>query len=163
MRYADGPTVEVDVHVAAPPARVWTLVSDINLPGRFSDEFVDGEWVDRTSPAVGARFKGRNWHPQIGTWETTSVVIDYQPERVFAWSVSDADTPAATWRFELAPEGDGTRLRQWAQLGPGPSGISYEIELSPDREEEIVERRLGEHRVNMERVVNGIKELAESD
>jgi hypothetical protein len=39
--------------------------------------------------------------------------------------------------------------------------LNYAIEAMPDKEDRIVERRLAEHRVNMERVVAGIKELAE--
>lgn len=38
LRYAEGPTVEVDVLVHAPPATLWALVSDITLPLRFSGE-----------------------------------------------------------------------------------------------------------------------------
>ena len=36
---APGPGVTVEIDIAAPPARVWELVSDINVPSRFSPEF----------------------------------------------------------------------------------------------------------------------------
>jgi len=39
VRYEDGPTVEVEVLIDAPIETVWALVTDINLPSRFSDEF----------------------------------------------------------------------------------------------------------------------------
>jgi uncharacterized protein YndB with AHSA1/START domain len=163
MRYADGPTVEVDVYVDAPPSRVWPLVSDIDLPSRFSEEFQGGGWLDDArGAAVGARFKGRNRHEAAGEWETTSIVVACDPERVFAWAVGDPDHPSATWRFELRPEGVGTRLTQHATLGPGPSGLSAVIERMPDREERIIERRLDEHRTNMLRTIEGIKTLAEA-
>jgi uncharacterized protein YndB with AHSA1/START domain len=162
MRYADGPSVEAEVHVDASPARVWELVSDIELPSRFSDEFQGGTWLDDAlGPAPGARFRGRNRHPAIGEWETTSVVVTCEPEVTFAWAVGEADHPSASWRFELAAEGDGTRLRQKAVLGPGPSGLSHAIEQRPDKEERIIERRLEEHRANMQRTLDGIKALAE--
>jgi uncharacterized protein YndB with AHSA1/START domain len=162
MRYADGPTVQLDVFVDAPPARVWPLVSDIDLPSRFSEEFQGGSWLDDGGPAVGARFKGRNRHEAAGEWETTSVVVECVPERAFAWAVGDPERPSATWGFELSREGEGTRLRQHATLGPGPSGLSAVIERMPDREERIIERRLDEHRANMQRTLEGIKALAES-
>jgi uncharacterized protein YndB with AHSA1/START domain len=163
MRYADGPSVEVEVHVDAPPARVWELVSDIDLPARFSEEFQGAEWIeDAAGPALGARFQGTNRHPAIGEWQTTSVLVALESERVFAWAVGDADNPSSSWRFELEPDGDGTRLRQSCVLGPGPSGLSRAIEQRPDKEERIIERRTDEHRVNMQRVVDGIKQLAES-
>ena len=163
MRYGDGPTVEVEIEIAAPVERVWDLVSDIDLPGRFSEEFQGAVWLDGASgPTVGARFKGRNHHPAIGEWETVSFVTACDPPRVFGWVVNDASNPASQWRFELESEGAGTRLRQWACLGPGPSGTSYEIELAPDQEDAIIERRLGEHQRNMQRVVEGVKRLAEA-
>jgi uncharacterized protein YndB with AHSA1/START domain len=164
MRYADGPSVEVEVHIAAPPARVWMLVSDIDLPARFSEEFQGAEWLDDAAgPAAGARFRGTNRHPAIGEWQTTCTLVGYEPERVFAWAVQDPDNPSASWRFELDGDGDATRLRYSCVLGPGPSGLSYAIEQRPDKEERIIERRQDEHRANMQRVVDGIKALAEGE
>lgn len=162
-RYADGPSAEVDLVVDAPVAKVWELVSDVNLPGRFSSEFRSAEWLDgAVAPAVGARFRGRNVHPQIGEWHTTSIITDLEPGRRIAWAVNDVDNPGSWWCFEVEPIADGTLLRQRVRLGPGPSGISYEIQLDPEHEEQIVERRLGEHRTNMQRNLEGIKALAES-
>src|SRR3954453_21365748 len=116
MRYADGPTVEVDVFVAASPERVWELVADIGLPARFSSELQEATWVE-----AGVCFVGRNFHPAMGEWETTSYVSRYEPMRAFAWAVSDPDDPSSSWWFELASEGDGVRLRQGMRMGPAPS------------------------------------------
>ena len=54
-----------EVDIAAPPPSVWPLVTDINLPARFSNEFVGAEWderrarrrrhVPRAQPAPGRR------------------------------------------------------------------------------------------------------------
>jgi hypothetical protein len=163
VRYADGPTVEVAVEIGAAPGQVWALVSDINLPARFSNEFQGAEWQDGvTEPAVGARFTGRNQHPAIGTWQTDPLVIECEPGRVFAYVVGDPDRPSATWRYELEDAAGGcTRLRYSARMGPGPSGLTPAIEARPDREERIVERRLEEWRTNMQATVDGIKALAE--
>ncbi len=67
----------------------------------------------------------------------------------------------ATWRFEIEPTGTGCVLRQSAQMGPGPSGLTPAIEARPDKEELIIERRLDEWRANMRATVDGIKHLAE--
>jgi len=77
------------------------------------------------------------------------------------------DQPAASWLFSLEPvvaaDGSGaTRLRQWAQLGPGESGISELIAQMPDKESRILHRRLAEHNANMLATLTGIKELAEA-
>jgi polyketide cyclase/dehydrase/lipid transport protein len=156
VRYADGPTVEVETHVAAPPSVVWSLVSDITTPVRFSAELQDARWIDDT------RFVGCSAHPAIGTWETTCTVVAREPEREFGWVVGDPDHPSAAWRFTLEPDGGGTVLRQWMRMGPAPSGLNLAITARPDKEERIVARRLEEHRGNMQTTVDGIRELAEA-
>jgi Polyketide cyclase / dehydrase and lipid transport len=163
LRLSDCPTAEASVVVIAAPGAVWPLVSDIQLPARFSSEFQGGEWLGgATGPALGARFSGRNYHPARGEWESESTICEYEPERRLGWSVGDPERPAARWRFVLEPEATGTRLVQWVQLGPGPSGISDLIEAMPDKESRILRRRLAEHRANMEATIAGIKALAES-
>ena len=158
MRYADGPTVEVEVHIDAPPSAVWPVVSDITTPARFSEELQETRWLDEER----TRFAGRNRHSAIGEWETTCIVVADEPERTFAWAVGDAANPSASWRFSLEPAGDGTVLRQWMQIGPAPSGLSPAIEAMPDKEERIIARRLEEHRANMQRTVDGVKALVEA-
>lgn len=156
MKYAEGPTTEVDVFVDAPPERVWALVSDITVPARFSAELQSAEWIDDT------HFRGRNRHDAIGEWETTSEVVR-RDGSVFEWAVGGADSASASWRFTVAPEGAGTRLSQWMRIGPAPSGLSPAIEAMPDKEERIIERRLAEHRANMQATIDGIRDLAESE
>jgi len=166
MRFADRPAVEVDVHVDAPPERLWPLVVDIDLPAQFSSELQGAEWLPGASdpgPAVGASFRGRNTHPARGGWETVSVVTACEEPRLFAWAVGDPATPSASWAFELTPEPGGTRLRQRAELGPGPSGLTRIIESMPDKEELIIARRLEEHQTNMKATLEGMKALAEGD
>ena len=161
MRYSETPTAEVEILVHAPAHRLWMLISDIDLPARFSSEFQGAEWLD-AGPAVGARFKGRNAHGAVGAWETTCVVTKYEVDSVFEWAVGDADHASAKWRFELEPSGDGILLRQWCQIGPAPSGLTPAILAMPDKEERIVGRRLDEHRANMQATVEGIKQIAET-
>jgi uncharacterized protein YndB with AHSA1/START domain len=160
MRYEEGPTTEVDVLIAAPIDRVWQLVSDIDLPSRFSNEFLGARWLDEEI-GVGARFVGRNQHQALGEWETTSFVNRYEPPRAFGWDVTDADHPSASWSFELEPEPGGVRLRQRARIGPAPSGLSIAINAMPDKEERIIARRLQEFERNMTATLEGIKQLAE--
>ena len=160
MRYADGPTAEVELFVDAPVERVWELVCDVNLPGRFSDEFKGAAWID-SGPALGARFVGRNEHPALGSWETTSWVTLYEPCRAFGWAVSDPANPSATWWFKLDDVRGRVRLQQGGRMGPAPSGLSIAIAAMPDKEDRIVARRLQEWTRGMEATVAGIKALAE--
>ena len=162
VKYADGPTMEVEVEVGVSAAVIWPLISDIDMPARFSEEFQGAEWIDGVGPAIGSRFRGRNRHPVVGEWTTECTVVDYEPERAFGWVVGDVDNVLASWRFDLEQDGERTRLRMSARMGPGPSGITAAIEARPDREDDIVERRLDEWRSNMTATVEGIKASVDS-
>jgi uncharacterized protein YndB with AHSA1/START domain len=162
VRYEDGPTAEVEVLIDAPVERVWSLVTDINLPARFSSEFRGADWLD-DPPGVGARFVGRNWHKAMGEWTTTCIVDRYEPMRSFGWCVTDIENPSSTWWFELHPEHGGVRLRQGTRMGPAPSGLNIAITAMPEKEERIVARRLEEFEANMRATLEGIKQLAEQE
>ena len=163
MRYADGPTAEGRVHVAAPPERLWPLVSDIHLVASLSTEVQEVAWLDDgDAPAPGRTFRGRNRHPAVGEWTVTCHVVECDPPRAFGWAVGDPDHPAARWRFELVPDGAGTTLRQWARMGPAPSGLTPAIERAPDMEERIVAGRLREWQAAIDANLAALKELAES-
>ena len=161
MRMQDGPTVEVEISVEAAPVRVWELAGDLALMGEWSPEYQGGDWLDGAAgPAVGARFKGRNRRGDRA-WESESTVIESVPGQVLAWAVSDPGNAAATWRFDLQSEGNGTRVRQHVRLGPGPSGLTARIAEVPDREEDIVAARCAEIRRNMQATLEGLKAAAE--
>ncbi len=161
MKYADAPTASVETTVAAAPDVVWALVSDITTPTRFSPELQGAEWTG-DERGLGATFHGHNKHAAVGEWTTPNTITDYAEGSVFEWTVGDLANKTARWRFELEPAGDGTRLRFSAEMGPGPSGLTFVIEKMPDREEEIVVNRLQEWTANMQSTVDGIKELAEA-
>ena len=163
--YADTPVVTAQIDIEAPPERVWPLVSDIFLMPGLSGELQEVAWLDGvTGPAVGGRFAGRNANPALGSWETVSTVIECDEPRCFAWVVGDPARPSTTWRFSLRPDGPdgaGTTLEQWMQMGPARSGLSLAIDAMPDKEAKIVFVRLGELEGGMKRNLAGIKELAE--
>lgn len=162
MRYVDTPTAEAEIYVDAPPAVVWKLVTDIALMAELSPELQEACWIaGARGPAVGHRFVGRNFRKHVGEWETTSIVVDCEPERVFAWAVQDVAAPSAIWRFTLRQAGTGTALSQWVQIGPGWSGLSFAIDRMPEMEEWIVAARLREFRAGMEANLASFKQLAE--
>ncbi|MEE1565360.1 MAG: nitroreductase family protein, partial [Acidimicrobiales bacterium] len=159
--HADGAGITVEVDVDAKPADLWPFVSDIDLPARFSDEFQGAEWID-DEPAVGSRFLGRNRRDDLGEWEVTCTIVDYEHERVFAWHAGDPDNPAAQWRFEVLPLLGGTRLRFSMVLGPGTSGLTLAIDAMPDKEAAIIANRQKGQIANMRRTAEGIRDLAEA-
>ena len=160
--YADCPSVAAEIYIEAPPERVWGMVSDIFLMPELSAELQEVAWLDGvTDPAAGHRFTGRSAHPAMGEWETVSTVVQCDPPRCFAWVVGDPAHPSATWRFTLKPDGDGTLLEQWYQMGPARSGLNIAIDAMPEKEQKIVFVRLREHETGMKHNLDAIKERAE--
>jgi len=161
LRFTDGPGLFVEVDVAAAPSDIWPFVTDLDTPAAFSEEFVGAEWQD-DARGVGAVFIGRNHHPAVGEWTIPCFVEVCDEPRLFGWCTSDPDDPGARWRFDLEPLGGQTRLRFIYELGPGPSGTTAALAANPGKEARVLARRLGEVRANMQRTVEGIKQLAEA-
>ena len=150
--------VVVSAPIAASAARVWDLVSDVNLPARFSAELVRAEWEG--TPGVGSTIRGyMNLNGR--EWDTESVVIDWRPNEGFMWSVYGPDDPIAEWGFRITPLGSGVLLVMHAQLGSARSGLTAAIEARPDKRDEIIASRMATWRSNMTATVNGVKVLAE--
>ena len=161
-RYADTPTVEASTWIDADPARVWSLVSDIELMPTLSNELQSVQWEQGCGgPSVGARFVGYSEHEAFGQWSTTSHVVSCDESREFAWAVGEPENPSATWRFRLTPKGGGTELSYWMQMGPGRSGLSTAIDSMPDKEQKIVFVRMREFEAAIGKTLAAIKRLAE--
>lgn len=151
--------VVVSAPIAASAERVWELVSDVNLPSRFSAELVRAEWEG--TPGRGSTIRG---YMKLNgrEWDTESLVIDWRPNEAFMWSVYGPENPVAEWGFRITPLGDSVLLIMHARLGPARSGLTAAIEAQPDKRDEIVAHRMATWRSNMTATVNGVKELAEN-
>jgi uncharacterized protein YndB with AHSA1/START domain len=162
MRYRDQPTVEVEERIAGDPALIWELVTDIGLPPRFSGELQSTEWMDgATGVEVGCRFRGTNRNPALGEWTTECTVVEVEPGERWVWQVRSGEQRMATWGFEVDPGRDAVTVRQWARMGPDPSGLNVAIDAMPDKEGRIIARRMAEWRTNMAANLAGIKALVE--
>jgi len=113
---------EVTVHMAAPPMKVWELVSDVRNVGKFSPETFAAEWLDgATGPAVGARFRGHVRRNEIGpVYWTTCRVTDCEPGREFGFEVMVGSRVANHWHYRFAPEGGGTDVTESFRLTESP-------------------------------------------
>jgi uncharacterized protein YndB with AHSA1/START domain len=104
----------VTVHIAAPPERVWDLVSDVTKIGKYSPETFEAEWIDgATGPAVGAKFRGHVKRNRKGPiyWTTCTVQV-CDPGREFTFGVGNGSTPLNVWSYRLEPSGDGTDVTE---------------------------------------------------
>jgi uncharacterized protein YndB with AHSA1/START domain len=96
----------VTVRIAAPPDRVWDLVSDVTRIGEFSPETFEAQWLDGADgPRPGARFRGHvRRHGRGPVYWTTCTVTAADPGRKFAFSVAGlGGATANTWRYRLEP------------------------------------------------------------
>ncbi len=112
----------VTVHMAASPAKVWELVSDVTKIGLYSPETFEAEWLEgATGPTVGAKFRGHVKRNGKGpTYWTTCTVLECEPDRVFAFGVGSAEKPINVWRYVLEEQGDGTDVTESFQLAQTP-------------------------------------------
>lgn len=162
MRYRDQPTLEVTQLVGCDVPTAWSYVTDINLPARCSAELQSVEWLDGADRVeIGARFRGRNQNDAIGNWETVCEVVEVEQESRWVWNVLGHDGAIATWGFEVEPTSTGTLIRQWARMGPAPSGLSIPIAAQPDKEARIVARRLADWQRNMQANLDWIRSQIE--
>lgn len=162
LELENGPGVVVECDIKARPEVVWELVSDINFSAAYSDEFQGAEWDDPDTPVgVGSTFTGSNGSESMGQWTTQAHVVSYDSPREFAWDVGDADEPLSSWRFVIEKVPGGSRLRYHMALGAGPSGLTPRIAENPAAEPTILFVRSLMLQENMQRVIDGVKELAE--
>lgn len=104
--------VSVARTIAAPPDRVWEMVSDVARMGEWSPENTGGTWIGGADgPAVGARFRGQNrngWH----RWSTVAEVTGCEPGREFRFLVTSGPFTVAEWSYVIEPVDEGCRVTE---------------------------------------------------
>jgi uncharacterized protein YndB with AHSA1/START domain len=161
MKLSDTPRADVEILINASVEKVWPLISDPDLPAKFSEEFQGAVWLDGATPGLGAKFKGTN---KMGerVWDTTSTITDFSVNEVFEWTVEDLDNPVSIWSFRLSPSDGSTLLKMSGVLGTyTETGLHAAIAKDPENEEKIVAWRMNQWRENMMKTVEGIKQLSE--
>jgi uncharacterized protein YndB with AHSA1/START domain len=153
MPLTDVAPLEASIEIAAPPARVWELVSDLRNMPRWSPQ-VRKTIVRGGAMRVGAKLFNINRRGLL-VWPTQAMVTEYEPERRVAFKVRENWT---VWSFELEPTATGTRV---VQRREAPKGIS-------DLSVKLTEKVLGgvpafteELQVGMEQTLQRIKREAE--
>ena len=100
--------------IAADPAVIYDLISDVTRMGEWSPETTSCRWVDGTGPAVGARFRGTNRH-RLARWTTTCTVTAAEPGRRFTFDVRWGPWEISRWSYVIEPRDDGCRVTEsWA-------------------------------------------------
>ena len=146
--------LEASIHVDAPPARVWEVVSDQRRMREFSPETFR-QWFFGRDIRKGTISLNLNKRKGF-FWPTASRITAFVPEQRIAFYVYGA---ADTWSYELTPDGDGTLLVERRELKNGKRAIlakSTAAVALGGVEEHDVELKAG-----MDTTLAGIKAAAE--
>ena len=160
-RIQDGPGVVAEIDTDARPRQVWEVISDINMPAKFSDEFAGAEWLSDDEIAAGAIFRGRSAISDGREWETNCIVTEWVERETFEWRTTDPENPGAFWRFDLAEQGAGSRLRFSMVIGKENNSTAPRAMADPSLENQILFERRLIHKANMQRVLEGVKALVD--
>lgn len=116
--------LHASVDIAAPPERVWSLVTDLQRMASWSPQvlktFVRGP-VRQGTRAFNINRRG------LLVWPTRSKVVAFEPHREFAFQILDN---AAIWAFVLEPTATGTRLVHERRTPDGITPISLSLQKS---------------------------------
>ncbi|MCW2828072.1 MAG: hypothetical protein JWQ67_1688 [Marmoricola sp.] len=123
MPLTDVAPIEASIDIAAPPARVWGLVSDLRNMPRWSPQcrktFVRGGPIGQGSKLVNINRRG------LLVWPTQSMVTEFVPEQKIAFRIKENWT---IWSFTLEPTTDGgTRVVQRREAPKGISDVSVRL------------------------------------
>ena len=111
--------LEATIEIAAPPAKVWALVSDLRNMSRWSPQCAK-TFVLGGETRVGARMINVNRRGFL-VWPTQATVVRFSPEREVAFRVKENFT---VWSYELEPTETGTRLTSRREAPHGISDLS---------------------------------------
>ncbi len=112
--------LEESIEIAAPPAQVWALVTDLKRMASWSPQVlrtvIRGGVVQQ-----GTKFFNIN-HRGLLVWPTQAMVVRFEPHTDFAFRIKENYT---IWSFALEPTADGgTRVTQRRETPKGISSIS---------------------------------------
>ena len=123
MPLTDVAPIEVSTEIAAPPAAVWELVSDLRNMSRWSPQcrktIVRGGVMQEGAKLININRQG------LLVWPTQAMVTEFVPEQKVAFKIRENWT---VWSFTLIPTTDGgTRLVQRREAPKGISDISVKL------------------------------------
>ena len=129
--------ISVEREIAAPPERVWSLISDVTRMGEWSPETSACQWRGGAdAAAVGRKFKGTNENGKR-RWSTDCIVTVADPGRAFAFRVKAGPFNVAEWSYHFEPTATGCKVREtWTDrrgkivtiLGKPVSGVADRAE-----------------------------------
>ncbi|WP_109507031.1 SRPBCC family protein [Nocardioides speluncae] len=116
--------IEESIEVAAPPERVWELVSDLPRMAEWSPTVTSMKVYGEEPIGLGTRTSNRNQDGEL-VWQTHAEVVRFEPLTEIAFRVEEN---WVVWSFTLVPSEAGTTV---VQRRAAPDGISeFSLELT---------------------------------
>ncbi|MEZ5165467.1 MAG: SRPBCC family protein [Acidimicrobiales bacterium] len=101
--------------IAAPPAAVFSAITDVTRMGEWSPETHRAEWNEGfDGPAVGAVFTGHNRNGDK-EWTTEAVIVDLVENERFFFDCRVGDFVFSRWGYEIRPTAAGCRVTEYTQ------------------------------------------------
>jgi uncharacterized protein YndB with AHSA1/START domain len=123
MPLTDVATIEASIDIAAPPAAVWALVSDLRNMPRWSPQcrktIVRGGVMEEGAKLINVNRRG------LLFWPTQAMVTEFVPEERVAFKIRENWT---IWSFTLSPSLEGgTTVVQRREAPKGISEVSVRL------------------------------------
>ena len=147
------------VDIAAPPERVYELVSAMDRYGEWSSENTGGYWRkdENGNPGtgkVGDFFVGIN-RSGDQEWKAPVEIVENDPNRCFAFVTGGLEYNFALWKYTIEPNPGGCTLTE-----------SYELRRkTPTMEAEgqpAIDARMEAMRTSIRATLEGLKATAEA-
>src|SRR5580765_3347538 len=128
------PTASASIEIAAPPDRIYALLTNLDTFAEISAETTKMAWKKGSAAAPGSTFAGTNSNGKR-TWSTTSRITDADGAR-FAFEVSSVGgTPVSRWQYEIEPIATGSRVTEstWDKRPIWFKKVAELVTASPNR------------------------------
>ncbi|MGU3435112.1 SRPBCC family protein [Actinomycetes bacterium M1A6_2h] len=144
------------ITIAASPADVYALVSDVTRTGEWSP-ICEACWWTEGDGDVGSTFTGRNVTPDR-TWETVSTVEFAEPNTRFGWFVADR---VVHWAYILEPvDSSSTKLTEsWSFPD---EGVEYFHTKYGENAQKEIDNRVAAAHDGIPKTLAAIKKVAEA-
>jgi uncharacterized protein YndB with AHSA1/START domain len=110
--------LEASIDIAAPPERVWAVVSDLKRMPEFSPQCFRMVALGRPAPGtwtINLNRDGKKF------WPTTARIVRFEPNQAWAFKVNENRT---VWSYTLEATESGTRLIERRDVPNGTTWLS---------------------------------------
>ncbi|RDI59734.1 SRPBCC family protein [Nocardia pseudobrasiliensis] len=132
--------LEATIEIAAPPERVWAVLSDLKRMPEFSPNTV--RMIPLGKPRAGTwtinlNRDGGKYYP------TTSRIVRFEPGQAFAFRMIENST---IWSYTLEPTPTGTRVTERRDI---PNGVRKPVRM-------LIDAVLGGEQVFEQNLIDGM-------